>query len=137
MLRSANSFEGVFIYALGLLEFWQQWRWRRRPISRSLYKPHLALLIYGSLPGVFSLSVSPSSTLPTAFRPRKDCLEGLYTLVLYTDCPLLQFLFARRPALVHRYRLVSNWRQLSQEAVCAREVVLRAAELAAARSLHC
>ena len=43
---------------LRLLEFWQQWRWRRRPISHSLYKPYLVLSIYGSLPGVFSLSLS-------------------------------------------------------------------------------
>ena len=82
-----------------------------------------------------ALSLSLSlSCIATGVRSEEDCQEGLYTLVLYTDCPLLQFLFARRPALVHIYRLVSNWRQLSQKAVCAREVVSRAAELVAARS---
>ena len=72
---------------LGLFEFWQQWRWRRRPITLALYKPHLVLSIYGSLPGAFSLSLS--STLPTAFDREKTAWRAstrLFCIQIVLSC---------------------------------------------------
>ena len=85
-MRSRNRDRSTLVL-LGLFEFWQQWRWRRRPITLALYKPHLVLSIYGSLPGAFSLSLS--STLPTAFDREKTAWRAstrLFCIQIVLSC---------------------------------------------------